>query len=870
MKKNVDKKKRANIFLKKKVTCFMFFLLVSLGTVSAQFVHPGITSTKSDLDRLKYMVESQLDPWYTSYQDLSADSRTDYNYSVQGNSSNTVLGRDANINLSAWRNDVRAAYGNAIRWYVSGDSRHADKAVEIFNAWKNLQDVTSAGTSSLSGSISYIMIEAAEIIKSTYSGWSANDIQDFKDMLVYPGYSNIAEPAGISTTSGSFYWQAYQGDPVRHGNQGLAGFRALAAMAVFLDNEIMYDRVLRNVRGQPHRSDDIPYPAGPNTSTTISSSAEFSDTYNIIREYYIEDYGYDEVITNYIYANGQCQESARDQSHALFGISNITSIAEIAWNQGDDLYSHENDRLLLGLEYTAKYGVSSLQSYPDQTSPWVPTVASGEFIEGFDRTGRFYSKAISSIHAGGFPGELPVFEMPIGHYQGRGFKTDEEIKWIGRARDLAIESTGFEDGGHIITALGWGALTERRVDGGCGDPISGFDSNGLPEYSMHVLPGTLEAENFDYSPVSGEGRTYHEITPSNSGGSYRADEAIDIESLTGGGYNLTSIENGEWLTYTVYVPSDGTYDIDINYASANAGGTIKFNFKGVDITSDVAVPFGAPNSIALTDWKNFEVASTVRLSKGVQALKILFNGTDDAFKLNNFTVSLIEADPDPINLATTYGVTTQSSTAYSGPPELAIDGNTNGNYGDGSVTHTDHDDNPKWWQVDLQANYNIETITIFNRTGSNYGERLIDFTVEVLDSNGAITFTQFYAVYPNPSLTITTGGVSGSVVRISKTSDLGLSLAEVEIYGVDKILSDKTFEKIDNVQIYPNPVKNIFSLTNSQGSVVEVYNIIGKLMMKTKIDLKNQSFNVTTFSTGVYFVRINNAGVINVKKIIKE
>jgi len=42
------------------------------------------------------------------------------------------------------------------------------------------------------------MIEAAEIIKSTYDGWEENEIKAFQDMLVYPSYSNENESSGIS------------------------------------------------------------------------------------------------------------------------------------------------------------------------------------------------------------------------------------------------------------------------------------------------------------------------------------------------------------------------------------------------------------------------------------------------------------------------------------------------------------------------------------------------------------------------------------------------------------------------------------------------------------------------------------------------
>ncbi|MDO7171627.1 carbohydrate-binding protein [Mariniflexile sp. AS56] len=234
--------------------------------------------------------------------------------------------------------------------------------------------------------------------------------------------------------------------------------------------------------------------------------------------------------------------------------------------------------------------------------------------------------------------------------------------------------------------------------------------------------------------------------------------------------------------------------------------------------------------------------------------------------------NFIKATPSIPNLAlASHGsMATQSSTYAVANASLAIDGNTDGNYNNGSVAHTNNGDGAaKWWQVDLQADYNIENITIFNRTGSNYSERLIDFTVEVIDSEGAITFTQFFSTYPNPSTSIETGGVIGKVVKISKADGRDLTIAEVEVYGVDAILSNQKFQK-NNVEVYPNPVANNFTITNSINAVVEVYNVLGELILKSNIESSKQSIDISRLNEGLYIVNINNNGYFISKKIIKK
>eukprot|EP00957_Ditylum_brightwellii_P024612 1859357-Ditylum_brightwellii.AAC.1 len=46
--------------------------------------------------------------------------------------------------------------------------------------------------------------------------------------------------------------------------------------------------------------------------------------------------------------------------------------------------------------------------------------------------------------------------------------------------------------------------------------------------------------------------------------------------------------------------------------------------------------------------------------------------------------------------------TAQSSSGITGASELAVDGNLNGNFVEGSTTHTESDNNP-FWKVDLQG-----------------------------------------------------------------------------------------------------------------------------------------------------------------------
>lgn len=630
---------------KKKTICYSAILLFMLSSVQAQFVHPGLWHKKSDLDRMKYMVESGLDPWKTSFNNLKSDSKSSFNYVVRKDPADNTLSREnPSHQRYEYETDALAAYQNALMWYITGDTRHANKSIEILNAWSSLVNFYGGGTEPLcAGLYGAPLINAAEIIKSTYNGWSASDIQAFKDMLVYPGYSNTTVPqTDINNNNVTFYWRTFMGDPKRHGNQGLLAWRTVMAIGVFLDNQIIYDRALRYIQRLPHRSDDLPYTSGPPKYAPLLSENEYFIEYDYNGvQITTQDYGYDDQIENYIYDNGQCQESSRDQVHSSLGLSTIAEIMEVAWNQGTDIYGFLNNRLLKGLEFTAKYNLSFEKSFPDQTIPWEPDPAN--YYQYRTRTRRWKSLKINPWYAedltrnsrGSQISLRPVYEMQAAHFNIRAGKQLDAL-WTNRSLEYAIDVNGYEKGSDIDVP-GWGGLSFRRPVGCAGDPITGF-SGVLPTFGMNVLPRTIEAENFDFFSGIAEGRTYHDETTTNSGAAYRTNDAVDIETVAGGGYNLTSIESGEWLTYTVSVPETKAYSFSIRYAASQAGGTMKFSFGGEDKTIDLAVPFGGINSNGDSDWKDYVISNNVILNKGVQSLKISFGGVSGAFKLDNFSI----------------------------------------------------------------------------------------------------------------------------------------------------------------------------------------------------------------------------------------
>jgi hypothetical protein len=603
------------------------------------FVHPGGLHKRSDMDRMRYLVAAGVEPWLGAYNVLRADALASPTYAVRGNPTWTQVSREAGVHASEFESDANAAYLQALMWIVTDDTRHAQKAVEIFNVWKNLTEVTGGGTAPLNaGLYAYKLVEAAEIIHSTYDGWAAADVQAFKAMLVYPGLSHTGVPTALSDTNGTFYWRIYNGDPGRHGNQDLIAWRAMIVMGVFLDDRIMFDRALRYFKGQTHRADDLAYPSGPSPSGTQIDDNQYFTTYQVTRQNTTPDYGYNGVLENYVWENGQTQEASRDQQHAFFGLGICAGIAEVAWNQGDGVWNALDNRLLQGFEFMARYNASAIATFPDQMTAWEPT--GGDFIVRTDRTGRWRSKAINphfesdfvGVSRGDFPGKRPVFEQTLAHFKTRMGLPATQTVWTARARDLALAMAGPEGRGFSLDHPGFGGLTFQRPPLCAGDPITGFAANGFPVFAVHLLPGTVRAADYDEFPMSGEGHTYHDLSAGNADGQYRAGD-VDVACGAEGQPVLSRLAPGEWTVYTVHVPTAGRYQIDVRYAAASAGAAIRIAFGGSDVTADVA--------LAATGgaWRAATVATGVSLRAGVQALQLSIAGTANAFELDAIVVS---------------------------------------------------------------------------------------------------------------------------------------------------------------------------------------------------------------------------------------
>ncbi len=137
---------------------------------------------------------------------------------------------------------------------------------------------------------------------------------------------------------------------------------------------------------------------------------------------------------------------------------------------------------------------------------------------------------------------------------------------------------------------------------------------------------------------------------------------------------------------------------------------------------------------------------------------------------------------------------TQSSTAsfsVPSPAGLAVDGNVDGNFNSGSVTHTNSDANA-WWEVDLGSPQTLHMVRVWNRSDA-VPERLTDFylllssqpmtgkSLATLLADTSVTQLRNTGIAGRPS-TIAFSG-TGRYLRVQLAGTNFLHMAEVEAFG---------------------------------------------------------------------------------------
>lgn len=272
------------------------------------FKHPGLLMTQNRLTSIRAAVQSGAgSAMKTGYNRLLQDNRGSHTYAHQALATVEVVRAAGGPQEGRWKNDGFAAYLNALRWAVSGDTRNRDKAVQILDAWSakftgfTLAPGTDAPQAWLEAAWGLpVWVSAAEILRH-HDGGAAAWPQASQDR--FNAYLN------------KLYGYANQAS-ARTNNWGVSGALAMMATGVYQDDANRYNAGLNRMK---------------------------------------------QLIPLIVYASGEVQElAARDCHHPQYSLAGIAQAAEMATIQGDTsvwllkVGNEAQPRFSRGLEYMAK------------------------------------------------------------------------------------------------------------------------------------------------------------------------------------------------------------------------------------------------------------------------------------------------------------------------------------------------------------------------------------------------------------------------------------------------------------------------------------------------------------------------------------
>jgi endoglucanase len=154
------------------------------------------------------------------------------------------------------------------------------------------------------------------------------------------------------------------------------------------------------------------------------------------------------------------------------------------------------------------------------------------------------------------------------------------------------------------------------------------DKSSIP-FSGNSIPGRIYASDFDmgypeyaYHDADMENTGEEGKKTGNRGRKYRND-GVDIEicqDSTGftNGFNVMSVEDGEWLSFTVTVNREGSFRISARVAVSNNTGSMKLMWDDVPVADGVTVDRTGGSQA----WETVSLGS-VNLTRGKHTLKVL-------------------------------------------------------------------------------------------------------------------------------------------------------------------------------------------------------------------------------------------------------
>jgi len=135
----------------------------------------------------------------------------------------------------------------------------------------------------------------------------------------------------------------------------------------------------------------------------------------------------------------------------------------------------------------------------------------------------------------------------------------------------------------------------------------------------------------------------------------------------------------------------------------------------------------------------------------------------------------------------------------------------------------------------------------------------VAYTGTINPEKTVITLDPDADIAPNTAITVTITGDA-----IENNYDMALALSTATFTTTDGSYVEDFGSKIS---IYPNPANEYIRITEAEGCVITVIDLVGKEVMIVSVNSNNELLNVSSLHNGTYFIKVSKDENVSLKKI---
>lgn len=372
--------------------------------INRGFRHPGGLHTYKDFERIRQQIANN-NPMVTAAYNILKNAEYAQSTTATYPTEIVVRGGGVGENYINCCRGATIAYQNALRWQIEGNRECAQHAVDVLMQWA--RTTKSLGGDSnyalAAGLYGYEFAQAAELVRD-YDGWAKDDFNLFRRWMIDVWYSAASGfLRGRNGTWENYYGQGGERPGHYWSNWGLCNALCVLSVGILCDDVFIYNQAMSFLKYDQTGTFNFNRENTAGPIYNYQCNEFWGGLIPVVHDDERGPYG----------KLGQMQEDGRDQGHANMALGLAIDCAETAWNQGDNLYGHMNNRLAAGTEWQAAWNASynSSTETNEIDLPWTEYVYNAA-------ASAWHNSWVQSAAAPGYAFRN-YWGRVIGHYEGR-------------------------------------------------------------------------------------------------------------------------------------------------------------------------------------------------------------------------------------------------------------------------------------------------------------------------------------------------------------------------------------------------------------------------------------------------------------------